>query len=62
VTGGLSNRGDSGGRLKLLPNFYPKKPKNTNLAGNKLDSVPIGTEIERIESLFTAQEGDILQG
>jgi hypothetical protein len=62
VNGGLQNRGDGGRGFKILPIFYPKKPKNMNLGGNSLNFVPVETEIEGFESLFTAQARDILRG
>ena len=49
MNGGLSNRGDGGGRFKLLPNFYPKKPKNIDSAGNRLDFSLIRTGNEGVE-------------
>ena len=62
MNGGLRNRGDGGVGFRILSNFHPKKPKIMNLAGNSLNFIPIGTEIEGFESSFTAQAGDILRG
>jgi hypothetical protein len=62
VNGGLRKRGDRGGGFRILSIFLPKKPKNMNLGNNRLNSGPIGIEIEGFGSSFLAQEEDFLRG
>ena len=58
VNDGLRNRGDMGGRFRILSIFYSKKPKNIDSAGNRLDFSSIRTGNEGVEPSSIATEGE----